>query len=92
MSPEICPVCGEALPRNAKRCRHCGADAEHGWGKEDASGLDLSQDGFDYEQFLKDEGLDGGSGELKPRGTPWTTYVIAIVLLVIFVFGFVLLI
>ena len=34
-APEICPVCGEDVPRNALACKHCGADHNSGW-REDA--------------------------------------------------------
>jgi len=41
--PEICPVCGEAVPRRAKACPGCGADERAGWDEEATlyDGLDL---------------------------------------------------
>ncbi len=67
--PEICPVCGADVPRNALACRECGADHETGWNEDAAiyDGLDLpdddDDDGFDYDEFLERE--FGGSGADK---------------------------
>ena len=54
----LCPHCGERLAAGAKFCRHCGADAEMGWGPE---GLDgdptggYEDDDFDYDEFIARE-------------------------------------
>src|SRR5688500_4905783 len=37
--PDVCPQCGEDVPRNAKACPECGADEQTGW-KEDAYASD----------------------------------------------------
>jgi len=44
--PEICPVCGEAVPSRAKCCPGCGADEKSGWNEEAAiyDGLDLPEE------------------------------------------------
>ena len=54
MPPETCPNCGADVPRNAKACPECGSDEKTGW-SEDAGrdGLDLPDDEFDYEEFVK---------------------------------------
>lgn len=55
--PEICPVCGEEVRRNARACPECGADEKSGW-KMDGSthdGLDLPDEDFDYELFVATE-------------------------------------
>lgn len=47
--PEICPVCGAAVPPGAKACPECGADERSGW-NEDATrydGLNLPFESFD---------------------------------------------
>ena len=33
--PEVCPVCGEDVPPNAKACPECGACHESGWKLDD---------------------------------------------------------
>lgn len=53
--PEICPVCGEDVPRNALACPACGADHRSGWREEADSidalgGVDFS-DGEDLPDF-----------------------------------------
>jgi len=56
-APEICPVCGEDVPRDALACPECGADYNSGW-KDDAmvyDGLDVPDDSFDYDEFVKEE-------------------------------------
>jgi uncharacterized membrane protein YvbJ len=55
--PEICPACGEDVPRNAWACPACGADEKSGW-KPDAhirDGLDLPDQEFNYEDFVAEE-------------------------------------
>ncbi len=55
--PDICPVCGDAVPRGAKACPGCGADERSGW-DEAARGfeaLDIPDENFDRERFLEEE-------------------------------------
>ncbi|HRJ09817.1 MAG TPA: hypothetical protein PK490_16875 [Prosthecobacter sp.] len=55
--PGQCPVCGEWVPRGAAACDDCGACAKSGW-KDDAEtydGLDLPDEDFDYDDFIKRE-------------------------------------
>jgi hypothetical protein len=57
IAPEVCPVCGEAVPRGARACPECGADHNSGW-REDADlsgGLDLPDEDFDYNEFVREE-------------------------------------
>ena len=66
------------MPREAKSCPECGADEETGWSDEaHTSGLDLPDERFDYDDFVKRE--FGGEGA-KPRGVPWFWWVIALVM------------
>jgi hypothetical protein len=77
-SPEICPVCGENVPRAALACPECGADHNSGW-REDAEtydGVDLPEE-FDYNEFIRDE--FGASP--KPAGVKTVWWVTAIVLI-----------
>jgi hypothetical protein len=76
MTPEICPNCGAEVPRKAKSCPECGADEQTGWSDEaHASGLDLPDDNFDYNEFVKREFEGGGA---VPRGVRWYWWVIAL--------------
>jgi hypothetical protein len=82
MPPEICPNCGAEVPRKARACPQCGADEQTGW--SDAArtdGLDLPEEEFDYNDFLKRE--FGKQGPV-PRGLHWFWWVIALVVLVVF--------
>lgn len=78
-APEICPVCGEDVPRNALACPECGADHNSGW-REDADATDAlgGIDGdFDYDEFVQEEFRSGA----KPRGIRVIWWISAIVLL-----------
>ena len=56
MAPEICPNCGAEVPRNARACPECGSDERTGWSEEAApNGLDLPEESFDYDDFVKKE-------------------------------------
>src|ERR1044072_7274503 len=86
-APEICPVCGEAVPRNALACPECGADHNSGW-REDAEsydGVDLPEE-FDYEDFTRRE---FGSSP-KPAGISplwWVTAIVLVALTLLYLFA-----
>jgi len=85
MSPEVCPNCGADVPRNAKACPECGSDENTGWSEEArASGLNLPEEKFDYDEYVKRE-FEGGP---KPHGISpfWWIVAIALVLLLLFLF------
>ncbi len=82
-TPDVCPVCGEELPRRAAACPECGADHNSGWREEGESydALGLPDDGFDYEDFVEQE---FGSSP-KPAGIKtiwWVTAILVVVVLV----------
>jgi len=56
-SPDICPVCGAEVPPAAAACPECGADDTTGWNEDRAAydGLDLPDDEFHYDEYLKKE-------------------------------------
>ena len=83
-TPEVCPVCGEDVPRDALACRECGADHNSGWreGAETYDGLDLGDESFDYDEFVRDE---FGSSPLKPAGLKTVWWVAGVVLIVAFI-------
>ena len=78
-APEICPVCGEDVPRGALACPECGADHNSGW-REDADvydGVDLPDEDFNYDEFVQKE--FGGSS--KPEGIKMIWWIAATILL-----------
>ena len=80
-APEICPVCGEDVPRGSLACPECGADHNSGW-REDAEsydGLDLPEENFDYDEFVRRE----FSPSIKPVGIKTIWWITGIVLLAI---------
>jgi len=82
--PEICPQCGAEVPPKALACPECGSDYETGW-SEDATAqrLDLPDDKFDYDEFVKEEFGDQRVSPV-PRGIHWFWWLIAIVLIFVF--------
>jgi hypothetical protein len=86
-APEICPVCGEDVPRGALACPECGADHNSGW-REDAGiydGVDLP-DEFDYDEFTRRE---FGSSP-KPHGISaiwWITAIVLVLLTLLYFFA-----
>ncbi len=87
MRPDICPNCGAEVPRNARACPECGSDDQTGWSDEAANGgLDLPDERFDYDDFVKRE--FGGKTSV-PRGIHWFWWVVAVALAgAFFVFWF----
>jgi hypothetical protein len=80
MPPEICPNCGAEVPRNAKACPECGADEQTGWSEEaHASDLDLSDESFDYDDFVERE---FGGKKPMPRGIHWFWWLVAVALVI----------
>ena len=76
--PEVCPVCGEDVPRNALACPECGADERSGWREDEAlHGEDAAYGHFDYGEFVKDE----FGHRVKPKGlsTFWWIAGIAVI-------------
>ena len=84
MTPEVCPVCGADVPRNARACPECGADEETGWSEEARTdGLDLPDENFDYGEFIKREfGREKKSP--VPHGIHWFWWVVAVLILAAF--------
>jgi hypothetical protein len=83
MPPEICPHCGAEVPPNAKACPGCGSCEETGWGeKAESDGLDLPNEDFDYDKFVERE---FGAEKSLPYGISWFWWLIALLVLVVFV-------
>ena len=84
-APEICPVCGEDIPRGASACPECGADHNSGWRDETEpyDGVDLP-DEFDYDEFTRRE--FGRSPKPAGVGAVWWITAIVLVLLTLLYF------
>ena len=79
MTPDVCAQCGAEIPPNAKACPGCGADENTGWSEESESGgLDLPEEDFDYEEFVKRE--FGGGKNPVPHGIKWYWWLVALLL------------
>jgi hypothetical protein len=84
--PEYCPNCGAAVPRKALACPECGADESTGWAeKAAASGLDLPDQDFDYDEFVKRE-FDH-QAERLPRGIKPLWWIVALVVALLLLIG-----
>ena len=87
MPPEICPNCGAEVPDRAKACPECGADEQTGWSETaQAQRLGLPEDDFNYDEFVKGE--FGSKDGLPPRGIRWLWWVVALLLLAVFISWF----
>lgn len=67
--PEVCPVCGEDVPRNAKACPECGSCHKCGWSEEGSvyDGTDITDHGYeDNEKFDYDGWLAREEGRARP--------------------------
>jgi uncharacterized membrane protein YvbJ len=83
-TPESCPNCGAEVPPNAKACPQCGSCAETGWSESaEARHLDLPNDEFDYDEFVKRE---FGAEKGPPRGISPFWWIVAAVVVVLFAF------
>ena len=80
-APDLCPVCGEEVPRGALACPECGADHNSGWreGAEEYDGIGLPEEEFDYDAFVREE---FGPERVKPSGIRTMWWITAIVLVV----------
>jgi hypothetical protein len=71
------------VPPNALACPKCGSDEETGWSEEArVDNLGLPEEDFDYKDFVERE---FGERNPVPRGIHWLWWVIALLLLCVFV-------
>jgi hypothetical protein len=83
MPPEVCPNCGAEVPPQARACPGCGADEQTGWSEEAQSAdLALPDEEFKYEDFVERE---FGSNKPVPRGIRRVWWVVAVLLVGVFV-------
>ena len=87
--PEVCPECGALVPPNARACPECGSDEKTGWSdRSQGQRLGLPDDEFDYGEFVKEEFGEERTSRVKPRGIRWLWWLLAVVLLAMFAWGF----
>lgn len=81
--PLECPVCGAAVPRDARACPECGADERSGWNEDDTryDGLDLPDEAFEDERTPK-------PAARHSTNLVWSIVAILVVLAVILAFVF----
>jgi len=85
--PEFCPNCGAEVPRHAQACPECGADEATGWSERaTAQRLDLPDDEFDYDEFVKEE--FGTESQVRPRGLSWFWWAAAVLVVAGLLFWF----
>jgi uncharacterized membrane protein YvbJ len=79
-TPEVCPVCGDDVPRNALACPQCGADHNSGWRleAENYDALDLPDEDFNYDEFVRRE----FGTSVKPAGMKMIWWITAILILI----------
>ena len=82
-----CPHCGDDIKSDATFCRHCGSSDSDGWKEDDDYGPD--DDDAEYEQFVRenfpDDGVSGAYTNLETKSL-WR--LVAVILLLLFFFGF----
>ena len=84
-APDYCPNCGAEVPPKAKACPECGSDEQTGWSDRAHSGrLGIPDEELNYEEFVKEEFGERKEMRVKPRGISWTWWLVAIVLLLLF--------
>jgi hypothetical protein len=70
------------LPPNAVACPECGSDDQTGWSEgAQSDGLDLPEESFDYEDFVKRE---FESTRRVPQGIHWFWWLVALALVAAF--------
>ncbi len=82
---DTCPQCGADIPPRAKACPECGSSDETGWSDAaHAERLGLPREGFDYDEFVREE-----FGDSKPRQRPlaWLWWSVAVLLLALIFVG-----
>jgi len=62
-------VCGAEVPPSVRACPECGADDMTGWNEDRAvyDGLDLPDDEFHYDEYLKKEFGDAEKPGVRPN-------------------------
>jgi predicted nucleic acid-binding Zn ribbon protein len=80
----VCPVCGAEVPTHARACPECGADERTGWNEEMTryDDVDLPEEAFDRDEFLRDEGL---KSRRRPKGVRWFWWLVGLGLVLVLI-------
>ncbi len=77
MAPDTCPNCGADVPPKARACPECGACEETGWSEEaSTSDAGIPDDSFNYDDFVKRE---FGTRKILPYGMRWFWWIVALI-------------
>ena len=77
-SPDTCGHCGTAIPPDAYACPECGAAEDTGWEDDYSSDLGLSDEDFDYDEFVKQEFGESDNRNVIPHGLHWFWWFVGI--------------
>ena len=78
MADVVCPNCGAEVPPGAKACPECGSDEQTGWSEKACyDNLNLPDENFDYDDFLKRE-FGKEHERTLPRGIHWFWWLVAV--------------
>jgi predicted nucleic acid-binding Zn ribbon protein len=84
-----CPVCGEEVKVGARMCPECGADEKTGWNQDYLrqdyiyDDLDLPDEEFDYEAFIRKE---FGNGSIKKQSRrEWLLAGVALFIVIVWI-------
>jgi hypothetical protein len=85
-----CPHCGEEIAALARFCRHCGSSDSDGWREDEEGFADSYDSDFDYDEFVEDEFADDGvSHALTNQKTKPVWRLVAVILLLLALLGFI---
>ena len=85
--PGPCPACHDHVPARRVSCPHCGATADDGWREDNGTdGLDLPDEDFDYDSFVRREFPREPAPVQFDRRTLW--WITAVVLLAAMTAGY----
>src|SRR6267378_1654510 len=82
-APDVCPVCGEDVPRGSLACPECGADHNSGW-RQDVDtydAVDLPDEEFNYDEFVREKFRSSA----KPAAIKTIWWITAILVTVAFI-------
>ena len=92
-TPEVCPVCDEDVPPNAKACPKCGACHESGWDEDGDDGeyhevdynvLDLPDHAYDSDEERREARRREGKRGALPSYWRWVALVVLVAVFLYF--------